>query len=107
MRCTITFGVVYFVWPFGKPAGYWKPLGLKYGFVASSPSSMIRDLHPVAGGCERRPPELVGADLLRAAERPRRVVAHVRPDASTPGMRASLSAAPLGTTTANPFATSR
>src|SRR3954453_8890900 len=40
-RCTITFGVADCVWPFGNPAGYTNPLGLKYGLDASTPSSMI------------------------------------------------------------------
>src|SRR5579885_2860819 len=40
-RATITFGVVYDVFPFGKPAGYVKPVGSKYGCVWSRPSSMI------------------------------------------------------------------
>ena len=38
-RATITFGVVYFVWPLGKPAGYEKPAGLKNGLPMSMPSS--------------------------------------------------------------------
>src|ERR1700750_2230706 len=47
VRCTITFGVVYFVSPFGNPAGYGNPLGLKYGWVACSPSSMIPIFMPL------------------------------------------------------------
>src|SRR5437763_437453 len=39
-RCTITFRVANCVCPFGKPGGYWNPLGLKYGFEASIPSSI-------------------------------------------------------------------
>ena len=31
VRYTITFGVVYWVCPFGKPGGYANPFGLKYG----------------------------------------------------------------------------
>ena len=54
------------VWPFGKPGGYVKPVGSKYACVASTPSSMIADLHPVARGREAGAPELVGADHLRA-----------------------------------------
>ena len=44
---TITFGVVYFVSPLGKPAGYEKPAGLKNGFVWSMPSSTMPILIPV------------------------------------------------------------
>ena len=40
-RATITFGVVKAVFPLGKPAGYAKPVGSKYGCVWSIPSSMI------------------------------------------------------------------
>ena len=47
VRWTITFGVVYCVCPFGKPGGYVKPLGLKYGCAASRPSSMIPILMPL------------------------------------------------------------
>ncbi len=43
---TITFGVVNFVFPFGKPAGYEKPFGLKNGFVWSIPSSTTPILIP-------------------------------------------------------------
>ena len=39
-RATITFGVVHFVPPFGKPAGYRKPAGLKNRCLASTPSSI-------------------------------------------------------------------
>ena len=44
---TITFGVTYFASPFGKPAGYEKPAGLKNGFVWSIPSSTTPILIPV------------------------------------------------------------
>ena len=44
---TITFGVVDAVSPFGKPAGYEKPAGLKNGFVWSRPSSTMAILIPV------------------------------------------------------------
>ena len=44
---TITFGVTYFASPFGKPAGYEKPAGLKNGFVWSIPSSTMPILIPV------------------------------------------------------------
>ena len=44
---TITFGVVYFVSPFGNPAGYEKPAGLKNGFVWSIPSSTTAIFMPV------------------------------------------------------------
>jgi hypothetical protein len=45
-RATITFGVVYAVFPFGKPAGYEKPAGSKYGWAWSIPSSMIPIFRP-------------------------------------------------------------
>ena len=45
-RATITFGVVHFLPPFGKPAGYEKPAGLKNGFVSSTPSSTTPILIP-------------------------------------------------------------
>jgi hypothetical protein len=45
-RATITFGVVYFVWPLGNPAGYEKPAGLKKGLCASMPSSTTPILIP-------------------------------------------------------------
>src|SRR5262245_5993245 len=41
VRCTITFGVAAAVCPFGRPAGYEKPLESKNGWDASIPSSMI------------------------------------------------------------------
>ena len=63
VRCTITFGVVSFVRPFGNPGGYWKPLGLKYGVGRVEAVVDDPDLHPVAGGREVRAPQLVGADL--------------------------------------------
>ena len=44
---TITFGVVHFVAPLGKPAGYEKPAGLKNGFDWSMPSSTTAILIPV------------------------------------------------------------
>jgi len=40
-RATITLGVVNFSCPFGKPAGYEKPVELRKGFVASTPSSTM------------------------------------------------------------------
>jgi hypothetical protein len=43
---TITFGVVYAVLPRGKPAGYVKPVGSKYGCDWSSPSSMMAIFSP-------------------------------------------------------------
>src|SRR5207237_9302287 len=44
---TITFGVVHFVPPFGKPAGYEKPAGLKNALFWSTPSSTTPILTPV------------------------------------------------------------
>src|SRR5690348_16398064 len=44
---TITFGVVHCVAPFGKPAGYVNPAGLKNGFDWSMPSSTTAILIPV------------------------------------------------------------
>ncbi len=44
---TITFGVVHFGEPFGKPAGYEKPVGSKNGFDWSMPSSTTPILMPV------------------------------------------------------------
>jgi hypothetical protein len=38
-RATITFGVVHFFPPRGKPAGYWKPAGEKNALFGSTPSS--------------------------------------------------------------------
>ena len=46
-RATITFGVVAEVMPFGNPAGYEKPAGLKNGFVWSIPSSTTAIFMPV------------------------------------------------------------
>src|SRR5437016_14467454 len=40
-RATITLGVVNFSCPFGKPAGYEKPVELRKGFVAATPSSTM------------------------------------------------------------------
>src|SRR5512146_1322312 len=40
-RCTITFGVASSACPFGKPGGYERPASLKYGCVASTPSSTM------------------------------------------------------------------
>ena len=54
------------VCPFGNPGGYWKPVGLKYGWRRVEAVVDDPDLHPVPGGLEVRAPELVGADLLRA-----------------------------------------
>src|SRR5580765_8006441 len=45
-RATITFAVVYAVFPFGKPAGMVKPAGEKNGCAWSTPSSMIPILIP-------------------------------------------------------------
>ena len=45
-RATITLGVVNFRPPFGKPAGYEKPAGLKNGFDPSTPSSTTPILIP-------------------------------------------------------------
>ena len=45
-RATITFGVVYFVWPRGKPAGYVKPFGSRNALVWSIPSSTTPILTP-------------------------------------------------------------
>src|SRR5579871_3199498 len=61
-RCTITFGVVYFVCPFGKPGGYFRPLGAKYGCVASSPSSMMAILTPCPEFW-RDPPQSLSAPI--------------------------------------------
>src|SRR3954451_16749753 len=47
VRCTITFVVASCVCPFGKPGGYWKPLGLKYGLLASMPSSITAIFMPL------------------------------------------------------------
>ena len=69
-RATITFGVVHFVPPFGKPAGYVKPAGLKNGFVWSMPSSTTPILMPSPLRAGRRR-ERVGADHGRAAVRAR------------------------------------
>ena len=44
---TITFGVVHFVAPFGKPDGYAKPAGLKNRLDWSMPSSTTAILIPV------------------------------------------------------------
>ena len=43
---TITFGVVIVVSPFGNPAGYEKPVGSRYGLVASTPVSTTPILIP-------------------------------------------------------------
>ena len=43
---TITFGVVSFVSPFGKPAGYVKPAGLRNGLDESTPVSTTAILIP-------------------------------------------------------------
>src|SRR3954454_17549113 len=45
-RATITFGVVYAVLPFGNPAGYEKPVGVKKACVWSRPSSITPILMP-------------------------------------------------------------
>src|SRR4051794_24933414 len=45
-RATIAFGVVYAVLPFGKPAGYEKPVGVKKSCVWSRPSSITPILIP-------------------------------------------------------------
>src|ERR687887_2862326 len=45
-RATITFGDVKFVFPFGKPAGYEKPVAERNGFVGSTPSSTMPILMP-------------------------------------------------------------
>src|SRR5690349_16505562 len=45
-RATITFGVVNVVFPFGNPAGYVKPAGLKNGCDWSRPSSRTAILIP-------------------------------------------------------------
>src|SRR5437899_3642216 len=58
VRCTITFGVVCCVWPFGKPAGYWKPFGSKYGFVASRPSSITAIFMPLPADANVAPQSL-------------------------------------------------
>src|SRR5215470_5744842 len=57
-RCTITFGVARSVRPFGKPAGYVKPAGLKYGCEASTPSSMIPILTPLPAVASAGPQSL-------------------------------------------------
>ena len=45
-RATITLGDVQVVPPLGKPAGYANEVGLKNGFVGSTPSSTIPILMP-------------------------------------------------------------
>ncbi len=45
-RATITLRVVQMRPPFGKPGGYEKPAGLKYGFDMSTPSSTTPILIP-------------------------------------------------------------
>ena len=66
-RATITLGVVYAVFPFGKPAGYVKPAGSKKVWVWSRPSSMIPIFIPLPGRRECRPPDRWRADQLRGA----------------------------------------
>ena len=64
VRWTITFGVVSFVRPFGKPGGYAKPAASKKGWLASSPSSMIADLHPVARRWRGSAPQSLSAPIV-------------------------------------------
>ena len=85
VRCTITFGVVYCVWPFGKPGGVLEAARVEVRVRRVEAVVDDADLHPVAGGREGRAPELVGADLLRAADDARCVVADVRPHLGDPG----------------------
>src|SRR3954451_8466425 len=105
--CTITFGVVNFVCPFGKPGGYANPLGLKYGFVASMPSSITAIFIPFPADAN------VGPHSLSAPICPGPAVTRSEwyrmfgQTAATPGSLASVASAPRGTTTATPFATSR
>ncbi len=67
-RATITFGVVHFVAPFGKPGGYEKPFGSKNGFVWSTPSSTIAIFSPVPSAPSSRC--TVSAPMIAADESP-------------------------------------
>src|SRR2546430_3816989 len=107
VRWTITFGVVNCVCPFGKPGGYWNPLGLKYGLLASSPSSITAIFIPLPAVANVGPQSLSapicsGPPMERATWQ--RTFGQT---AATPGTCARSPSAPRGTTTANPFATSR
>ena len=64
-RATITFGVVYAVFPFGKPGGYVKFAGLKKMCVWSIPSSMIPIFIPWPAVASVGPQTVRSADQLR------------------------------------------
>ena len=103
-RAAITFGVVNWASPFGKPAGIVYPAGLKKGCAWSTPSSTIPILTPFPAVLKSAAPHLRRADQLRAPveERP---VGDVRPDLRDAGCRASLARSARGRETASPFRT--
>jgi hypothetical protein len=61
-RATITFAVVYAVWPLGNPGGIAYPVGSKNGWRWSMPSSMIAIFMPCPAVLSAGP-QSVGAPM--------------------------------------------
>src|SRR6478735_11326474 len=66
-RATITFAVVNRSWPFGKPEGIVYPDGSKYGWLGSTPESMIPIFMPWPA-LSRVGPQRPGAPIWAALD---------------------------------------
>src|SRR5437868_9004765 len=94
-RATITFGVVYDVSPFGKPAGYARPPGSKYVCVWSTPSSMIPIFIP-SPAVASDAPHTAGA-WINCGPELRRLWYVTDGQTVAPGMRPRRARSPRGT----------
>ena len=103
-RATITFGVVYAVFPFGNSGGYEKPAGAKKGCVWSMPWSMMPIFMPFPAVCRSGPQSCVAPMSFGVRSSVGRYVTlgHTR---RTPGTRPSRATSDRGTTTAIPLRT--
>src|SRR5579872_4050542 len=102
-RATITFGVVYAVFPFGKPGGYDRPDGSKNGCCWSTPSSMTPILIPWPA-VARFEPQTLGAPISCGPVL-RRLWYVTDGQTVAPGMEERRARSALGTTTARPSST--
>jgi hypothetical protein len=102
-RATITFGVVYAVFPFGKPGGYAKLAPLKKTCDWSRPSSMIPILMPWPAVASVDP-QMVGAPMSFGV-RSRSAWYVTLGQTVAPGIASRRPSSEAGTTTAIPLRT--
>src|SRR4051812_32156001 len=106
VRWTITFGVANCVCPFGKPGGYWNPFELKYGWPASTPSSMIPIFIPLPAVSKLGPHSLSAPICCGPSFTAREWYRTFGQTSATPVTGARWEISERGRTTASPFAAS-